>query len=641
MNTGLSDLRDHRHLTPQSPKLIDLTSGFDSQVARRTMALIQPAIETLLHLDRVNRCYAEYHETLDACKGPLEIFQSALTSMGVGYELSAEDLRNIPTRGPLVVVANHPFGGIEGVILGAVLLQVRSDLRILANYLLKRVDGIGDTIIPVDPFDAPGSVKENLRGLKTALAWLKAGGVLATFPAGEVASFHWKKGRVADPAWSPHVAAIARRTRAAVLPVFFPGRNSLLFQLLGVLHPRLRTALLPRELMNKAGRRVRLFVGKAIPWQVLKRYETDAELIEYLKLRTHFLKIRGVDKNRYRPRLVSLITDSMQLQPIMAPVAAAALRADLAGLPQAQQLISSGDFAVYMARASQIPNILNEIGRLREITFRDAREGTGKTVDLDRFDAYYLHLFLWNHASGELVGAYRLGLSDAIMKLYGVQGLYTNQLFRYKPALLEQLNRSIEFGRSFIRPEYQKKFNSLMLLWKGIGAFIAHNPQYNILFGPVSISKDYHTVSRNLIVRFLQAERFDTTLARYVSPRKPFRTREFQGSTRRLLHTAVNDLDDISLLISEIERDGKGIPVLLRQYLKLNGNLISFNRDREFSDVVDGLLMVDLRKTDPRLLKRFMGEEGVKRFTAVHGPLVDPADATTHHHRKRTDQEAA
>ena len=452
MNTGLADLRDHRHLTPQSPKLIDLTSGFDSQVMRRTMALIQPAIETLLHLDRVNRCYAEYHETLDACKGPLEIFKSALTSMGVGYELSAEDLRNIPTRGPLVVVANHPFGGIEGVILGAVLLQVRSDLRILANYLLKRVDGIGDTIIPVDPFDAPGSVKENLRGLKTALAWLKAGGVLATFPAGEVASFHWKKGRVADPAWSPHVAAIARRTRAVVLPVFFPGRNSLLFQLLGVLHPRLRTALLPRELMNKAGRRVRLFVGKAIPWQVLKRYETDAELTEYLRLRTHFLKNRGVDKNRYRLRLVSLKTDSMQLQPIMAPVAAAALRADLAGLPQAQQLISSGDFAVYMARASQIPNILNEIGRLREITFRDAREGTGKTVDLDRFDAYYLHLFLWNHASGELVGAYRLGLSDVIMRVYGVQGLYTNQLFRYKPALLRQLNRSIEFGRSFHPP---------------------------------------------------------------------------------------------------------------------------------------------------------------------------------------------
>jgi putative hemolysin len=589
----------------------------------------------------VNRCYAEYHETLNACKGLQEIFQSALTSLGVGYDLSSEDLHNIPTRGPLVVVANHPFGGLEGVILGAVLLQVRSDLRILANYLLKRVDGIGDTIIPVDPFDTPGSVKGNLRGLKTALAWLKAGGVLATFPAGEVASFQWKTGRVADPAWSLHVAAIARRTRAAVLPVFFPGRNGLLFQLLGMLHPRLRTALLPRELTNKAGRRVRLFVGKAIPWQVLKRYKTDAKLTEYLRLRTDFLKNRGVNKHRHRLRRVALKTDSSPPQPIMAPVSSAALRAELAGLPRAQQLISRSDLAVYIARASQIPNILHEIGRLREITFRDAREGTGNAVDLDRFDAYYLHLFLWNHASGELVGAYRLGLTDVILEVYGAQGLYTNQLFRYKPALLKQLTSAIETGRSFIRPEYQKKFNSLMLLWKGIGAFIAHHPQYNILFGPVSISKDYHTVSRNLIVRFLQAKRFDTALARFVTPRKPFRTREFQGGTRHLLRTAVNDLDDISLLISEIERDGKGIPVLLRQYLKLNGSLISFNLDREFSDVVDGLLLVDLRKTDPRLLKRFMGREGVKRFTFVHGPLADTSDDTACHHPKRTGQEAA
>ena len=641
MNAGRVDRRDHRHSPPQSPKLIDLTSGFDSGVMRRTMALILPAVETLLHLDCVNRCYAEYHETLDACKGPQEIFISALTALGVSYDLSPEDLRNIPARGPLVVVANHPFGGVEGVILGAVLLRVRYDLRILANYLLKRVDGIGDTIVPVDPFDTTGSEKANLRGLKTALAWLRAGGVLATFPAGEVASFRLKTGRVADPAWSPHVAALARRTRAAVLPVFFPGRNSLLFQLLGVLHPRLRTALLPRELMNKAGRRVRLYVGKAIPWQVLNRYETDAELTEYMRLRTYFLRNRGVNKSRHHMRLVALKTKTRRLQPIMAPVAAAALRADLAGLPQAQQLIASGDFAVYVARAAQIPNILNEIGRLREITFRDAREGTGKTVDLDRFDAYYRHLFLWNHASDELVGAYRLGLSDVILRAYGFQGLYTNRLFRYKPALLEQLSRSIEFGRSFIRLEYQKKFNSLMLLWKGIGAFIAQNPQYNILFGPVSISKDYHTVSRNLIVRFLQAKRFDTSLARFVSPRKPFRTRELMGGTRRLLHTAVNDLDDISLLISEIERDGKGIPVLLRQYLKLNGSLISFNLDREFSDVVDGLLLVDLRKTDPRLLKRFMGEEGVKQFTAIHGPLADPADGAARYRPKRTGQEAA
>ena len=641
MTAEHADRLSQRHSPPPSSKLIDLTSGFDSGVRRRATALIQPVLEAILSLDRVNRCYAEYRKTLEASKGPRDIFESALTAMGVGYDLEPDDLRNIPRKGPLVVVANHPFGGIEGVVLGAVLLQARSDLRILANYLLKRIDGIGDLIVPVDPFGAPGSEGGSLKGLKTAVAWLKTGGVLAAFPAGEVASFRWKKVRVADPAWSPHVAAIARRTRAAVLPVFFPGRNSLLFQLLGVLHPRLRTALLPRELMNKSGRRIRLFVGKAIPWQALNKYDTDAALTEYLRLRTHFLKNRDVDKARPRLRLAVARNDKRRPQPIMGPVTRSQLQADLAGLPQDQRLIDGGDFAVYIARASQIPNLLNEIGRLREITFRDANEGTGRAVDLDRFDAHYLHLFLWNHPSAELVGAYRLGLTDVILGHYGERGLYTNQLFRYKPALLKWLASAIEFGRSFIRPEYQKKFNSLMLLWKGIGAFVAQNPQYNLLFGPVSISNDYHTVSRDLIVRFLQTKRFDTSLSRFVTPRKPYRARVLVGGTGRLLHTAVNDLEDISLLISEIEKDGKGIPVLLRQYLKLNGRLICFNLDRKFSDVVDGLLMVDLRKTDPRLLKRFMDEEGVERFTAVHGPLLESVDAIDRHRPPRTGREAA
>ncbi|MFZ0133008.1 MAG: hypothetical protein WAK95_10735, partial [Desulfobacterales bacterium] len=192
-----------------------------------------------------------------------------------------------------------------------------------------------------------------------------------------------------------------------------------------------------------------------------------------------------------------------------------------------------------------------------------------------------------------------------------------------------------------IRLEYQKKFNSLMLLWKGIGALVGMNPQVNLLFGPVSISKDYHTVSRNLIVRFLQARRFDPHLAQFVSPRKPFRSLDLTGSTRRLLQNAVTDIDDVSLLISEIEKDGKGLPVLLRQYLKLNARLICFNIDRAFSDVVDGLLMVDLRKTDPRLLTRFMGEEGVKRFIEVHGPLADPADAATRSLPGKPGREAA
>ncbi len=614
------------HYESEAPKLIDLKAAVGHPLFRRAVSLMQAPIESLFCLDRLNRCYSNYYENLRSCKGTNGVFQAALESVNVTYKVSSSDLDKIPASGPLVVVANHPFGGLEGVILGALILQVRSDLKILGNFLLKRLDGIGDYIISVDPFGTPGSIGGNLKGLKKALGWVKSGGVLAVFPAGEVASLRIKTRKVADPTWSRHVAGIIRHTHAAVLPVFFPGQNSLSFQLLGLLHPRLRTALLPRELINKSDHRIKPLVGKSIAWQRLKKYRNDKALIDYLRLRTYFLENRAVDLRKSNPLRVTEKTASDAPVPIIPSLDSAVLQDELLQLPADQQLVASGSYTVYIANAEQIPNILQEIGRLRELTFREVHEGTGKSIDLDRFDEHYLHLFLWNHKQSELVGAYRLGLTDAILEQYGPRGLYTNQLFRFKPELLDKFTSAIEIGRSFIRPEYQKKYNGLMLLWRGIGVFVARNPRYNILFGPVSISNDYHTVSRNLIVRFLKNNRFDSVLSRLVSPRRPYRSWRGLGVSRRLLQSSIQDIEDISLLISEIEKDGKGVPILLRQYLKLNGNLICFNVDKSFADVVDGLLVVDLRRTAARLLKKFMGEEGLAKFIAIHGPPADQPD---------------
>jgi putative hemolysin len=606
--------------------LINLETASEHPFVRRILSFARKPIESLLYLDRLNQCYARYYENLKSNNGATDVFQTALKSMDVRYAISTGDLKKIPASGPLVVVANHPFGGLEGVIIGAMILQMRSDLKIIGNFLLKRIKGIGDYIIPVDPFDTPGSARENLIGLKNALKWVKSGGVLAIFPAGEVASFKIRNRKVVDPDWSHHVAGIIRHTHSSVLPVYFPGRNSLAFQLWGLLHPRLRTALLPRELLNKSDHCIRPLVGKAIPFRAIKKYRSDKALIDYLRLRTYFLKNRNDDNPKHFPRLVPGETEFEAPAPIIAPLKTSALTDDLSQLTADQQLKSMGKYSVFIAQAEQIPHILKEIGRLREVTFRDVHEGTGRSVDLDRFDKYYLHLFLWNHERRELVGAYRLGMTDVILERYGSKGLYTNQLFRFKPELLKKFTHAIEIGRSFIRLEYQKKYNSLMLLWRGIGAFVTRNPRYHTLFGPVSISNDYHTVSRNLMVRFLKNNRFDNTLSRLVSPRRPYRTWGSLGVAQRLLQSSIQDIDDVSLLISELEKDGKGIPILLRQYLKLNGNLICFNVDRAFSDVVDGLLVVDLRKTDARLLKKFMGKEGFAEFAAIHGPPGESQD---------------
>jgi putative hemolysin len=612
------------------PKLIDLNEAAKNPISRFLLHLLNSPLENALSLKALNRVYAKYYEKTLHCKDPEKLFHLGLDALNVTYSVSEADLQKIPVKGPLVVVANHPFGALEGVILGAVLLKVRPDLKILGNYLLKHIIGIRDTIISVDPFDTKHSAASNLKGLKEAIRWVKGGGLLATFPAGEVSCLKLRQGRVIDPAWSSHIGGIIRRTKATALPVYFPGRNGVVFQILGLLHHGFRTALLPRELTNKRNKQINVHIGKAFSWRKLQRFETDGKMMSYLRVNTYFLRNRAGQIKKTAIGFPSKNSVDFIPEPVIAAVRPTLLQKDVAALPAEQRLVQNGDLAVYIARASQIPNLLNEIGRLREITFRQVQEGTGKAVDLDRFDAYYLHLFVWNQKKKELVGAYRLGLADKILKSQGPGGLYTSTLFRFKPEFVNQLVNAIETGRSFIRSEYQKKFNSLVLLWRGIGEFIARNPHYKILFGPVSISKDYHAVSKNLIVRFLKTNNLDPKLARFVSARNSYRSGRVEGVNSTILKSSFQDIDDISLLISEIESDGKGVPILLRHYLKLNGSLISFNSDKAFSRVVDGLLLVDLTKTDPKILKRFMGENGFETITRYHRVLPEKDDTVNY-----------
>lgn len=410
-----------------------------------------------------------------------------------------------------------------------------------------------------------------------------------------------------DPNWSPHIGALIRITKTTTLPVYFPGQNSAMFSIAGMLSPRFRTMLLPRELANKTNRTFTLHIGRPIHWTHLKRQTNDAAIIDYLRVNTEILKLR-LPHSRSMPMGI-LNGRKRTFEKIIDPIADHMLRQEIEKLPKSQLLIEQGEFRVYVAQSIQIPNLLNEIGRLRERTFREVYEGTGRSVDLDVFDNHYHHLILWNHDKSEMVGSYRLGMVDQILCKFGSRGLYTNTLFRFKPELLQVLTHAIEFGRSFIRSEYQRKYNSLILIWRGIGEFLSRNPRYKILFGPVSISHAYHSVSKNLMVRFLMKNQMHAEFSPYVRPRRPYRISRIRFLKSAAMESAFRDIEDVSFVISEIEKDGKGIPVLLKYYLKLNGKLLSFSVDEMFSGVVDGLLMVDLRDTDTNLLKRFVKKQ--------------------------------
>ncbi|MDA8142199.1 MAG: lysophospholipid acyltransferase family protein [Desulfobacteraceae bacterium] len=541
-----------------------------------------------------------------------------LKHLSITSVVTSQDKEKIPSKGPCIVVANHPFGAIEGIILAEMLLSIRPDVKIMANYLLNRLPQLQSLTIAVDPFEGNGAAQANLGPLRKAMRWVKEGSLLLVFPAGEVSHFQYLHREVSDPPWSHIVARVVHHAHASVVPIYFKSRNGNLFQAAGMLHPRLRTILLARELLRQRGKSIHYKIGNPISYRWLQKYTEDDCLMAYLRWRTYIMGHR-------RPPLLKRsggpgFSLGPNQQPLALPQAPKICRKEIECLPEDQLLVQSGSFSVWVAQAPQIPHTMLEIGRLRELSFRLAKEGTGRPLDIDRFDQYYLHLFIWNEESEEIVGAYRLGRTDQILAEFGRKGLYTQTLFHSRIDFFQKLGPALEMGRSFIRPEYQKSYSSLLLLWRGIGTYISKNPQYRMLFGPVSISSDYSDLSRQLLATTLLRNSQAKDLALLVQPRKPapLRPVRIKGCDRTTHDFHFQDFKEVCSVVSDIEFEQKDVPVLLRQYLNLGGQLLSFNIDKLFSRVMDGLIVVDLLQTDHKTLERYMGLDGVNTFLCHH-----------------------
>ena len=592
--------------------IFELPVPFDGPLGRKLVGPMKRALEKLLLLRKLDQFYAE------AARGDCELhfIERVLEAIDVSYEIKDESAR-VPGKGPLVVVANHPFGMVEGVILASIVRSVRPDFKLLADSSLSGITELSDVLIPVDPYGKFDSVRVNTRSIREAIAWLQNGGALGVFPAGEVAHIDCRKRVITDPEWSASVARIIRRTRAQALPVFFAGSNGLLFQLSALVHSRLRTALLPREFLNKRGKKVEVNIGSILSFERLKAFDSDVAMMDYLRRRTYLLTNRRSPRDRGKSSPFD--RRKKNAEPIVPRSPAEVVSEEIAALAPEHVLLASDQYTVFHAEAAQIPNTLREIGRLREITFRNANEGTGKEIDLDEFDSHYAHLFLWNEEKNEIVGAYRLAKANEILSRFGKRGLYTHTLFDYDADFLDRINPALELGRAFVRTEYQKTFPPLFLLWKGIAQYVARHPQYKTLFGPVSIGNNYQPISRRFIVDCLGRSDYRHALADLVTARTPFRARTIKDRAFRVGAPLLSDIEEVSGLISDIEPDRKGIPILLKQYLKLGGKLLGFNVDHNFSDVLDGLILLDLTRTDDRLLTRLMGEESAARFLEFHG----------------------
>ncbi len=570
--------------------------------------ILAPPLEHMLSLRRLARVYEQLADTGD----PVDFANSAIDYLKVRFEPHGA-LAEIPTTGPLVMVANHPFGGIEGLYLYSLLATRRSDVRILGNQLLSRVQELRPALFSVDVLGGRAAARGNSGALRRALRWVADGGALLVFPSGEVSTFDPATRTVVDAAWSSSVARLVRLAKAEVVPVFIDGNNSPLFHIAGFVHPRLRTALLPRELLNKGYRRIRVQVGRPVTAKQIEGLDGDEALTEHLRLRVYALA-----SDCRQPVDLDRAADGRALDPVARGAPGEWLEREIASLDPAQRLVTGGGLEVWHANGAAVPQLMQEIGRVRELTFRVVGEGTGRSRDVDLFDDYYEQLFVWNPVSREIVGGYRIGHTDRILGRLGIRGLYTSTLFKYHKSLLPSLAPALELGRSFVRPEYQRNFAPLLLLWKGLAAYVIAHPHYRTMFGPVSISNDYTQASRALLTGFLHSRHSDLERRGLARPRHPLPT---DGDVRLVRRAAaeVETLEAIESLLNSIERDGKGVPVLLRQYLKLGAKAIGFNVDDTFGHSIDVLISVNLDAIDEKVLVKYMGAAGAARFRAARG----------------------
>ncbi|MDD7804015.1 MAG: lysophospholipid acyltransferase family protein [Endozoicomonas sp. (ex Botrylloides leachii)] len=544
-----------------------------------------------------------------------DFFKLVLNDFSIDHAITAGSKSAIPSSGSAVIVTNHPTGIIDGIVLADMLMSIRDDVKVLANELLCRIPDFKDVFIGVDVLSKERKEK-NKKAIFEAQQWVSEGHMLVIFPAGAVSRYDKQLRRIIDPTWQLTAAKIIRNTGAHVTPIFMEGRNSWVFQLCSFIHPTLRIMRLLRELINRQGCTVNFHIGVCQEPADLAEFTSDRVVTNYLRLNTYLLANQGeVTKKLFRYKRLkqpAVIAPSFPVN---------TLKNEIACLPASALLLKKGNMVVYCAKASLIPHILKEIARLREITYREVGAGTGNALYIDHYDQYYRHLFLWDAAKSELVGAYRIGEVDKIVCERGIDGIYTHSLFRYDHALLKQMGASLEIGRAFIKREYQKKLLPLQLLWKGVGAFIAANPHYKTLFGPVSINGDYDEVSRHLIASYLEANNSDQIFSALVQPRIPLRPQKNCFWRQEHLE-GLNNIDKLSSLIKQIEHDKKGVPVLLRQYLKLQGVLAAFHVSPDFNNGVDGLMIVDLMQVNKTILGKYMGVDQADAYQKYHHVLI-------------------
>ncbi|PRP67420.1 GNAT family N-acyltransferase [Nonlabens agnitus] len=558
----------------------------------------------LLRISTLNKIY-----TRNKDKQGTVFLDAILDDLKIDFEIPEDDLKRIPKTGGFVTISNHPLGGVDGILLLKLLLDRRPDFKIIANFLLHRIEPLKPYILPVNPFEDHKDAKSSTAGFMQAMRHLKSDLPLGIFPAGEVSTYRDGK-LVVDKPWEPTAMKLIQRAEVPVIPIYFHAKNSKLFYRLAKISDTFRTAKLPSELLTQKNRTIIVRIGNPINVAAQKEHSSLDDFTEFLRKKTYLLskaydketvKLRDIPKNiklpKPPPKKIIETGDSAKMIKEVDQ-----LRQD------EKRLLISKNYEVFLAKADKIPNILRELGRLREITFRQIGEGTNKSIDLDKYDEYYHQMFLWDSDANCIAGAYRMGMGEEIFKEYGIEGFYLNELFNIDVDAHKMMSQSIEMGRAFIIPEYQQKPMPLFLLWKGIVHCTLRFPNHKYLIGGVSISNKFSNFSKSLMIEFMKSNYYDPYLAQFIKPKKGFKVKLEDADKDFIFDASEADLNKFDRLIDELEPNELRLPVLIKKYVKQNAKVIAFNVDPLFNNAIDGLMYIRIADLPESTVKPVMEE---------------------------------
>ena len=562
----------------------------------------------VLELDKVNRTQAKYAASM----GP-DFARDILQDQGITYDVPEGELDRIPADGGFITISNHHFGSLDGLILCDTVGRRREDYKILTTFMLSLIPNLSPNFLPVNNLGGKNDAR-SINSIRMALQHIKDGGALGLFPAGEVATYQKEGKRTAvsaqkvieDKPWAPNMIRLIQKCGLPVVPIYFDGTNSRNFHFLGKIHPRLRTVRLVHELFNKRGTHIKVRIGQPVTPEEMAKFASAEELGAYLRNLTYALEVNCIEEKKR--------ADILQMEPIMDPVDPAVVKAELESIPE-RVLFECGDYRCYFTRPDDIPGVMTEIARLREVTFRTVGEGSGKAKDTDIYDTYYKHLILWNIPNGEIAGAYRVGVGKEVLQR--PEGFYTASLFEFREGLKSYLPKSLELGRSFITPRYRKEVLPLKLLLSGILTAGASCEGAEYTLGPVSVSSDFPTFYKSLILHYFLKNHSVENAERMVGSKTPF-TPDFLRVNPDALLSGCKSVEDLDRLLQYLSSGTLRLPVLFRKYASLGAKYVAFNVDTEFNtlDAFIILWLGDMPENSFSSFAKFLTPEQLEELKA-------------------------